>query len=99
MCVGTDKPNIISFNVHIRGDAAPQWPELGEQLLKESLTCSLDVIGEENQGDDKKCCSEMFAHWLGNNFKASWNKMLHTLEQSGYNKVAATIKRNDAIKG
>ena len=99
MCAGTDKPNTISFNVHIRGDAALQWPKLGEQLLMKTFTHNLDIIAEEHKGDDKKCCSEMFTLWLKKNFKASWNKMLHALEQSGYNKVAATIKRNDAIKG
>ena len=32
--IGTDKPNIILLNNHVRKDAAPQWHALGEQLLK-----------------------------------------------------------------
>ena len=99
MCAGTDKPNIILLNNHVRRDAAPQWHDLGDQLLMEALTHKLDVIGEEHKGDDKRCCSEMLSHWLDDDFKATWNKMLHTLEQSGYNKVATTVKRNDTIKG
>ena len=64
-----------------------------------TINHKLDVTGEEYRGDDKRCCSEMLSHWLDGDFKATWNKILHTLEQSGYNKVATTVKKNDAIKG
>ena len=99
MCAGTEKPNIILLNNHVRRDAAPQWHDLGEQLLMETLTHKLGVIGEEHRGDDKRCCSEMFSLWLNDDFKATWNKLLELLQQSGYDKVAATLKRNDTIKG
>ena len=99
MCTGTDKPNIILFNIYVRGDAASQWHVLGEQLLAKTVTHKLDVIGEEYKDDDKKCCSEMLAQWLGDDFKATWNKLLDLLQQSGKDKVLTTVKRNVTIKG
>ena len=46
ICSDTDKPNIILLNNHVKRDAAPQWHDLGEQLLMETLTHKLNVIGE-----------------------------------------------------
>ena len=99
MCAGTDKPNMILLNNHVRGEAAPQWHKLGEQLLMSALTHKLDVIEEEYNGDNKRCCSEMLTHWLDDDFKATWNKMLHTLEQNGHSQVVTSIKKHDTIKG
>ena len=96
---GTDKANIILLNNHVKRDAAPQWHDLGEQLLIEALTHKLDVIGEEHRGDDKRCCSEMLAHWLDDDFNATWNKLLELLQQSGYDEVATTVKRTYTVKG
>ena len=98
MFAGTDKPNIILLNNHVRGDAAPQWHYLGKQLLKKVSIQELNAIEEKYQDDVKECCSQMFSHWLDNR-KATWNTMLHTLEQTGHREVATTVKRNDNIKG
>ena len=62
MCTGTDKPNFILLNNHVRVEVAPQWHHLGEQLLMKALTHKLDVIEKEYKDDDKRCCSEMFTY-------------------------------------
>ena len=98
MCSGTDKPDIILLNNHVREDAAPQWYDLGEKLLKKALIHKLDVIGEKYQDDVKECWNCMLTYWL-DNFEATWNKMLHTSEQTGHTEVTATVKRDDTIKG
>lgn len=59
---------------------------------------TLDVIKEKHQDDNEKC-SEMFEHWLDDDFNANWNKMEDALIQKGYNELAANINRNDDIKG
>ena len=41
----------------------------------------------------------MLTHWLGDDFKGTWNKMLHTLEQNGHSEVVTSIKKHDTIKG
>ena len=95
---GTDKPNIILLNKHVREDAAPQWRDLGGQLLMKAMTHKLDVIDENYQDDVKECCNQMFSHWLYN-FEVTWNKILHTLEQTGHSEVATTVKNDDNVKG
>ena len=97
MCVGTDKPNITLLNNHVREDAAPQWHDLGEQLLKKVVTDKLDVIEEKYQ-DDKERFNQLLSHWL-DNCKATWNKMYNTLEQTGHSEVVTTVKRDDNVKG
>ena len=98
MYVGTDKPNITLLNNHVRRDAAPQWHKFGEQLLKKVVTHKLDVIEEKNQNDVKECCSQLFSHWL-DNFEATWNMMIRTLEQRGHTEVVTSVKRDDTING
>ena len=87
------------LNSYVREVAAPQWHDLGEKLLWKACTDTLDVIREEYKDDVNKCCSEMFEKWLAEYFKPTWNKILHTLEQTGHSEIAATVKENDAIKG
>ena len=98
LCVGTDTPNIMLLNYRLRGTVAPQWPDLGEKLLKQSLNNKLDDIGRNNHNDVKQCYIEMFQYWLGK-FEANWNKMIEALKQSGQERVAVAVKRNDALKG
>ena len=98
MYVGDDKPHIILLNNHVRRDAAPQWHDLGEQLLMKVVTHKLDVIKEKYQDDVKECFNQIISHWL-DNFEATWNKMIHTLEQIGHSEVVTTVKRDDTING
>ena len=95
---GTDTPNITLLNSHVRRDAAPQWYDLGEQLLMKAVTHKLDVIGKKYQDDVKECFNHMLSHWL-DRFEATWNKILHTLEQRGHSEVVTTVKRDDTING
>ena len=99
MCTGTDKPNNALLNKYVIVEATSQWHVLGVQLLTNTVTYKLNVIREEYKDDDKKCCSEMLAQWLGDDFKATWNKLLDHLQQSGKDKVLTTVKRNVTIKG
>ena len=98
MYVGADKPNVTLLNNHVGRDAASQWHDLGEQLLKKVVADKLDGIEEKNRDDVKECCNQMFSHWL-DNFEATWNKMLHTLEQTGHSEVVTTVKKDDTING
>ena len=41
----------------------------------------------------------MFAHWLSDDFNATWNKMFNALDKTGHSKTAATVRKNDTIKG
>ena len=86
------------LNYRVRGTVAPQWHDLGEKLLKQSLNNKLDDIGRDNHGDVKQCYIEMFQYWL-DNFEANWNKMIDALKQRGQEKVVVAVKRNSALKG
>ena len=63
------------------------------------FTHELDVIKKESKGDDKICCSEMFAHWLSDDFNATWNKMFNILDKPDHSEIAPTIRKNDTMKG
>ena len=86
------------LNYQVRGTVAPQWHDLGEKLLKQSLNNKLDDIGRNNHDDVKQCYIEIFQYWL-DNFEANWNKMIDALKQSGQEKVVVAVKKNDTLKG
>ena len=58
---------------------APQWYELGIQLLREDQEPHLDVIKSDCGNDNKRCCVQMFWYWLQTNPKASWIQLLDAL--------------------
>ena len=60
-------------------NVAPQWYELGIQLLREDQEPQLDVIKSDCGNDNKRCCIQMFWYWLKTNPKASWQQLLDAL--------------------
>lgn len=57
---------------------ASRWHDLGLLLLDEDLCGQIEI---ENRGDVKKCCIEMFRHWLQRDFNATWKTVLSALKQ------------------
>ena len=73
---------------------APQWYELGIQLLREDQEPHLDVIKSDCGNDNKRCCVQMFWYWLKTNPKASWKQLLDALKSPALelHTVAANIE-------
>ena len=73
---------------------APQWYELGIQLLREDQEPHLDVIKSDCGNDNKRCCVQMFWYWLKTNPKASWQQLLDALRSPALElcTVAANIE-------
>ena len=73
---------------------ACSWRTTTEKVV----THKLDIIEAKYRDDVKECCNQMFSHWL-DNFEATWNKMIDTLEWRGHSEVVTTVKRDDNVKG
>ena len=58
---------------------APQWYELGVELLSEDQEKHLDIIKSDYGSDHKKCCTEMFWYWLKTDPNASWYHLVIAL--------------------
>ena len=74
---------------------APQWYELGIELLSEDQENHLDIIKSDHSSDHKKCCTEMFWHWLRTDPKASWHQLVTSLRSPAVElpSVAADIEK------
>ena len=68
----------------IQGTVIPQvathWYELGIELFSEDQEKYLDIIKLDYGNDHKKCCAEMFWHWLKSDPKASWYQLVESLK-------------------
>ena len=73
---------------------APQWYELGVQLLNEDQESHLDIIKANHGNDQIKSCTEMFWYWLRTHPKASWQQLIESLKSPAIqlNTVAANIE-------
>ena len=78
---------------HVRGVIAPQWYDLGIQLLDDEGAEKLDVIQSDHKGDSEKCCTAMFKYWRKVDKTASWNKLITALEHVSHVTLAAKIKK------
>ena len=96
--IGTDKPTLKLLSKYVKPIIAPQWRDLGVQLLLDKSTPKLNIIEKDNSKDIEACCREMFEYWLGVDEGASWNKLINALEEIGQNALAASIKQN-VLKG
>ena len=96
--LGTDKPSITLLHKYVRNEVAPQWRDLGIQLLEQEPLRTLNIIEADHPHGVKRCCTEMLEYWLCNDPEASWNKLMSALEQIGENVLAANIKKN-VVKG
>ena len=82
-----------------RDKIAPHWYDLGVQLLQlEEYIDKLNVFKTNHRHDVEQCCHEMFEHWLRVDVQASWNKLIHALEDIKQNATAAKI-RQDILMG
>ena len=96
--LGTDKPSIKLLHKYVRDRVAPQWRDLGIQLMEQESVDMLAIIEANHPNDVQRCCTEMLEYWLRNDDDASWNKLISAFEQIGQKAVAAKIKKN-VVKG
>ena len=80
------------FNRSIRPQVARKWYDLGIQL---SLNVDeLDIIEANNPRDIKRCCTQMYQHWLNSDLQASREKLAMALQHIGYHTLAERIWNN-----
>ena len=91
--LGSDQPKISELYDYVIVDIAPQWYNLGVQLLEPDQTKKLNVIQSDYRGDSEKCCTALFNHWLHVDTGASWNKLILALNHIGQDVLASTIKK------
>ena len=74
---------------------APNWYDLGIQLLREDQEPHLDVINANHSHDKVKSCKEMFWLWLKSHPNASWHQLIEALKSPAIqlHSVAADIER------
>ena len=91
--IGSDKPKISELHDHVRGQVAPQWYDLGIQLLDDDEQAEkLDIIQSDHRGDSEKCCTAMFKYWLKVDKTASWDKLITALNHVSHVTLAEKIK-------
>ena len=95
--VGANKPTLRSL-MKYRNKIAPQWHDLGLQLLPEKYTDELDVIQADHPNNVADCYDKMFQHWLAVDTEANWNKLIDALELIQQSTTAAEI-REDISRG
>ena len=81
---------------------APQWYEFGIELFsEEDQEKYLDIIKSDYGSDHKKCCTEMFWHWLRTDPEASWHQLITSLRSPAVelHVVAADIEKMVQGKG
>ena len=60
-----------------------KWEELGIKLLKDHQVAQLNTIKLNNPSDNRKCCLDMFKHWLQTNTDANWKQLIAELRSPG----------------
>ena len=91
---GPDKPTLKEIiDYEIRDQVATEWHDLGVQLLPDNLQVQLGITRNNNPGDVKMCCTEMFEYWLQVDTTASWNKLIEALRRINKNHLAGNIGR------
>ena len=92
MYVGSDQPKICELYDYVIVDVAPQWYNLGIQLLNAEQAKKLDIIQTDYPGNSEKCCTALFKYWFQVDTTASWNKLIIALNHIGQEVLANTIK-------
>ena len=89
------KPTKTKLLDHVVCHVSPKWYVLGLKLLKEDQESHLDIIKSDHAIDNKKCCMEMFWHWLDTNTSATWEQLIDALQSTAVELpiVAANIKK------
>ena len=92
MYVASDKPRLSELGKYVKVDVAPQWYDLGVQLLNEEQAKKLNVIQSDHPKDSDKCCTALFNYWLEVDTTASWDKLMMALIDIRKDVLADTIK-------
>ena len=90
---GSDQPKLSELCDHVRVDVAPQWHDLGIQLLTDDQAKKLNIIQANHPADTENCCTELFKYWLQVDTTASWDKLIIALNRIGKDVLASKIKR------
>ena len=80
-----------------RDKIAPDWRDLGTQLLHEKYTHKLNVIQADHPNKVEDCCDKMFQYWLEVDTEANWNKLIDALEHIDQNATAAKIREDNLM--
>ena len=83
---------MADLHYHVRDEIAPQWYDLGVQLLDDEQAEMLDVIQSNHCRDVGKCCTEMFKYWRKVDKTASWGKVITALKRIHHNRLADIIE-------
>ena len=85
------RPTIKELLNFVVPRVAPYWRELAMQLDIEPR--HLQMIAADNACDSQRCCMEMFCHWLDRYPDASWQNLIHALEDINLSSVATDVEK------
>ena len=90
------RTSIAGIKIKIIPDVAHKWQSLGDLLLSNSdgIGSKLELIKEDNPGDPRGCCRDMFQQWiLGNGVKPyTWRKLIEVMQDCGEEALAGEIQ-------
>ena len=92
---GCDRPTMKDLKDHVVPLVATEWYDLGIQLLHQN---ELKSIALNTRNNPNMCCEQMFYKWLMMDQIASWNKLIHAVEDIDLHYAAAVIE-NMLIQG
>ena len=92
---GSDRPSLKDLFKHVKTCIAPNWFEVGIELLDERLENKLRLLKAEHDKNFGEGCREMLQLWLDSDTNASWDQLIKTLEQPCINEghLAEKIKQ------
>ena len=74
-------------------EASHKWHDLGLELLEQEDEESLHHIRSNSKPYDvTECCKEMFQLWLRKCKIATWNRLVHALNEVGLIQLATKIE-------
>ena len=103
LCLATflenSKPTKKKLLNHVVNDVTTCWYDLGVMLLKEDQESRLDVIKDNHNGDNKKCCRDMLWYWLSANTDASWKQLIEALRSDAVHHPVVATKIEKVLSG
>ena len=77
--IGDDRPSLKDLYDHVVGEVAPQWKDLGVQLLRPDQQKQLGIIELDHPRDAVECCKCVLNKWLDTTTDATWNQLISAL--------------------
>ena len=74
--IGTDRPILKYLNRHVKPNIAPEWFNIGVELLDDADVPVLNGIKTDHPGDSNKCIEKMLGLWLKRKSDVTWNKLI-----------------------